>query len=356
MERTNNLGARRRDLRLDALRGAAALSVAVGHCATDMSPRPLYDKTFWQIDLANPTEILLRAAHTVFNADAAVLIFFVLSGHVLFQSLARISNRYPVEFTAYVLKRLFRIMPLLLLAVAAISIFEDLSWQVLLACMVLLRTDAMGLTWTLQIEMIGSLLVFVALLVWRWRPALLGGLFASMLAIAIVFSAHYLLRYLPVFLLGCAIGPLTARCKPRGSLFWAGLAALLLADLLLGKTSLALLATTAGAVLLVANASATDARFLDHRALAWLGRVSYSIYLLHPVAKALLMAAARTASVDPYRLPPVLGFLVLSTLSVALTLPVAQLTYRYVELPGIAAGRRFARSLLKTAEPAKAVT
>ena len=335
-------GELRRDWRLDALRGAAALSVAVGHCATAVAPRPLYDKTFWQIDLASPTEILLRAAHVIFNADAAVLIFFVLSGHVLFESLARISRRYPAEFAAYGVKRIFRIMPVLILAIAPFALIKNLPWQNTIACMLLLRTDALGLTWTLQVEMIGSLLVFVALLAWRSHPLLLAGLFALILAIAVAGYPNYLFYFLPILLIGCAVQRLKSLCRPHDALFWGGIAALLLADLAFGKGVPALLLVTAGATLLVANASTPSARFLDRSFFHWVGRLSYSLYLFHPLSMYMSVRMSQALAIDPHSLPPVAGFLFLAVTSVGLTLFFALLIHRYVEQPGIAAGRRFA--------------
>jgi peptidoglycan/LPS O-acetylase OafA/YrhL len=340
-----------RDGRLDALRGAAAMSVAVGHCASAASPHPLYDKTFWQIDLTSPTDILLRAVHAVFNADAAVLLFFVLSGHVLFASLGKISRHYPPELVAYAIKRLLRIMPVLIVGIVPFAYFKHLSWQVLIACMLLLRTDAMGLTWTLQVEMIGSLLVFVAILAWRWHPAALTALFAITLAVAIAFGQNYLLRFLPLFLIGCALGPYKSRCDPSGALFWTGLVALMLADLVLGKGTPALLVVAAGATLIVANASAPAIRFLDGPLFQRLGRLSYSFYLLHPAAMALAKAMLAGLGIAPHSLPALVDFLLYVVLSLALALPLAQLAHLYVERPGIALGRRLAQRVLDRSGP-----
>lgn len=83
-------------------------------------------------------------------------------------------------------------------------------------------------------------------------------------------------------------------------------------------------------------------KLMRTRAMQWLADRSFSIYLLHPVVIGFLGSAY-----DYYlrsRGIPDGGWLYMACL--AITLPVllgaAQITYRFVELPGIAAGRRIA--------------
>jgi len=353
MPQPDSQGEPQRNWRLDALRGAGAISVAISHCATVMSPLPLHRLAFWQVDPTSATDILLRAAHVIFNGNAAVLLFFVLSGHVLFASLATISRRYPIEFAAYGTKRLFRIMPLLIISTLALAILDNLPWRETIAYMLLLQP--LGVTWTLQVEMIGSLLVFVALLAWRWRPATLTALFVLTLVISIAGYQNYLLRALPAFLMGCAIGSISSPRRPASGLFWAGIIMLLLADLALGKGAVSQLLAVIGATFAIANASAPAGRFLDARVVQWTGRLSYSVYLLHPLGLPLAEQTYDALGIDLHSLPPVVGFLLLVFLSLAITLPLAQFAYRYIERPGIAAGRRLAHRLIERPKPMPAV-
>jgi peptidoglycan/LPS O-acetylase OafA/YrhL len=347
-------GEPQRNRRLDALRGAGALSVAASHCATAMSPLPLHRLAFWQVDPTSATDILLRAAHVIFNGHAAVLLFFVLSGHVLFGSLATISRRYPIELAAYGTKRLFRIMPLLIVSTLAIAILDHLPWRATIGYMLLLQP--LDVTWTLQVEMIGSLLVFVALLAWRWRPVTLAALLALTLVISIGCYQNYLLRALPAFVLGCAVGSMMSYRRPTSGLFWAGLVILLLADLAFSKGAASQLVAIIGATFAIANASAPGGRFLEGRFIQWAGRLSYSIYLLHPLGRALASRIFDALGIDLHSLPTVAGFLLLVFLSFAMTLPLAQLAYRYIERPGIAAGRRIAHRLLQRSTPIPAAS
>src|SRR5688572_21034930 len=81
-----------REARLDALRGIAALSVAVAHSITLFSEEPIYNKIFLDINYESFTAIFFRIIYIIFNADAAVIIFFVLSGYVLTKSLNKINT------------------------------------------------------------------------------------------------------------------------------------------------------------------------------------------------------------------------------------------------------------------------
>jgi peptidoglycan/LPS O-acetylase OafA/YrhL len=82
-------------------------------------------------------------------------------------------------------------------------------------------------------------------------------------------------------------------------------------------------------------------RLMRARPMQWLADRSFSIYLLHPVVIELSRPAYEYLRI---RGIPDGGWLYLACLT--MTLPIllgaAQITYRFVELPGIAAGRRIA--------------
>jgi peptidoglycan/LPS O-acetylase OafA/YrhL len=65
---------------------------------------------------------------------------------------------------------------------------------------------------------------------------------------------------------------------------------------------------------------------------------------------------SQALAIDPHSLPPVAGFLLLVVTPVGLTLFFALLIHRYVEQPGIAAGRRFAGHILGESRTALAAS
>ena len=80
--------AAQRNYDLDGLRGLAALSVAIGHCASVAGGiGPALRMTVATAPDATLQDAVFRFLHIVFHADAAVILFFVLSGLVLSRSL-----------------------------------------------------------------------------------------------------------------------------------------------------------------------------------------------------------------------------------------------------------------------------
>jgi peptidoglycan/LPS O-acetylase OafA/YrhL len=76
----------------------------------------------------------------------------------------------------------------------------------------------------------------------------------------------------------------------------------------------------------------------------YLGRISYSLYLLHPII--IYFLGTRLLEVDlPGMAEPNLRFLVLAGILLAFTIVCAELSYRMIEMPGIALGRRLLGAL-----------
>ena len=332
-----------REHQLDAIRGWAALAVAFGHCATATSPRPLYNKTIWQVDWSSPTDAAFRVLHLVFHADAAVLVFFVLSGHVLFQSLQRSNTALP-GLPGYVVRRLFRIMPLVVACLLPLAFFLPLAWDVLVGNMLLLNTTANGVTWSLQVELVGSLVVFAAATLaprHSWLPIV--GMLVAAYVLVHLLSPWNRVMFMPLFLFGCACGTLQRRfVKGTPALFWIGVGLVLLPDLLIGKGYASIYTSGAGAALMICTAHGTRGWFLDSRVADFLGRMSYPFYLLHLIGVIFARMILAHAGVAAEGLP---GFALLAGLSIPIAYALAYVAHITVELPGIEAGRIVALSL-----------
>ena len=96
----------------------------------------------------------------------------------------------------------------------------------------------------------------------------------------------------------------------------------------------------------------TDAltAFLARPVSLFLGRISYSFYLMNVIALYSCWAVIEAWVPAPAR-HPVLWGLLSAVVSVGLTIPVAALSERWIERPGVALGRSVERLLAAIAQP-----
>ena len=76
-------------------------------------------------------------------------------------------------------------------------------------------------------------------------------------------------------------------------------------------------------------------RFLDQPVISFYGRISYSFYLLHMIG---LSIAVRICTIDGW---PMLSILLSIVLGVLLTTPMAWMSWRFIEKPFIAIGKKW---------------
>jgi len=100
-----------RNLALDGVRGLAALSVALGHCMLIVAGMDVWSKTAFDFPAMPAQEIAGRLMHLLFPGNGAVMVFFVLSGYVLWGSFAR-KRPTTADVPDYIVARLFRLLPL----------------------------------------------------------------------------------------------------------------------------------------------------------------------------------------------------------------------------------------------------
>ena len=152
--------------RIEGLRGLAALSVAIFHALPLIGGdriNAILGLRIWMIE--DTTTGVFRLLTVVFNGNAAVSLFFVVSGFVLALALERERPQLVVTAAVFVVHRTARIMP----ALAVNLSFIMLAWTALvflmpsvfqstpgvedyLANLLLLRFPLNGVSWTLQIE------------------------------------------------------------------------------------------------------------------------------------------------------------------------------------------------------------
>jgi peptidoglycan/LPS O-acetylase OafA/YrhL len=279
--------------------------------------------------------------------QTAVDIFFVLSGFILACVYGGLRlNRAPLFW----LRRVCRIYPLHL---AVLATFGGMTfaavllhhsdhahdWRSFWVEALLLQPFLPGLTawnppaWSLGIEMLCyALFPFVASRfarssAWPIGAAAIGLAAAELYVVqqygSVIVGQGAVLRGLAGFHLGMALGFLSPRLRPGlavpASLVAAGA---LVAGVAL-VSAVAVVLSAAALILALAPERGPVARLLASGWTVWLGRVSFSIYLLHAPLMNLVQ-----------RVPVPGGHWSHLVLLVAVLLPMSEITYRWIEQPG----------------------
>lgn len=370
---------------LDAIRGVAALAVVLSHFASVMASDPVGNVE--QVNQA-VRYLMLSPLGGVLIGLPAVLLFFVLSGFALTKMLQSSRDNYM----GYAIKRIARIWPPYLLSIGLSIIYiMTLGWPTgahvggwvskiigypLTANDVLDHVLLLGVfephynfvAWTLVYEMRISLLfplIFVTLLRWRPKQALLIYGALSFFSVALHYGAksqgHAALanlaltgHYILFFVIGGLIAlHVVAIIRWYDSLSSRQRLLLLLLAILsytyppqirdIGGVFSKFPMVTAhwlilpGVTLLVVMAITSEKikNGLMQPVLQWLGKISYSLYLFHPL---ILFFMVDMVGYD-------FNVLSASLLGIAISLFFAALAYKWVELPSQRMGRGFADSL-----------
>jgi peptidoglycan/LPS O-acetylase OafA/YrhL len=352
---------------LDGLRGAAALAVVIHHSANVYLNTET--RSVW---LLTP---ILRALARL--GHPAVLLFFVLSGFVLYVSFLRGHDR---SYRSFLSRRVFRLYPALIVAVAGAALIHwlqsprdcsaydpwvascwchDLTVGGTLRIMSLLGLRAEDnlfnpVLWSLFIEMRFSIVFMLLAVVCQrsWIVIFAVGV-ASYLAGAHLLAAlgyrepflmgdslasttGVTLFYLPSFILGMLVADLLH--KRVGYKFWprsdwvkTGIVACAAALGLALNSDILREFMFAAIIFCVCLGGWFDA-LLRRRPFLFLGRASYSLYLIHlPILFAMT-----------YWLQPKIGIAAAVLIAPILSLIAARAMYSLIEVPGISAGRTVA--------------
>jgi peptidoglycan/LPS O-acetylase OafA/YrhL len=350
---------------LTAIRGIACLVVLIGHVVQIIHYGPVGGGLIGRdIDA-----LILNAL----NAEGAVLLFFVLSGCVLAVSLRHVEHLEWRVVCGFYVKRIFRLYPLLWLAtcIAMISVLVArplaatgvfVGWLTLnlqapltpihtLLSLAGVWTKYDGPMWSLRVELIYSALFPVIYLLVR-RPRLRFWCITALLGLALLPVAHSQIG--TAFGLSFALGaliPMMPRHAGQAS-GWVVLAALALLCYDRGLLAAAhppekiydiLESFCAFIIVRDIYVSGTRYRLLSARPLAWIGDLSFSIYLLHlPVLLIIFTALQYLVGLSPLLSHPSLTQLGLCAATAGITILLSVFTYRSVELPLHDVGRRLA--------------
>ena len=334
---------------LQSLRGIAALVVLLHHAAFVFATTPGFR----------------YASEVLFNAHAAVVVFFILSGFVLCRSLvqAPIDARAVVRFW---LRRGFRIYPAAWLAclgglaclvlLAGYPTPHESAWFAriypavrlapadIFANFAVAKTALVPPLWSVRIELLMSVLMPLVVLLARGRGGI-AVLAASAAACLWLGTVHPLLNYGFAFALGAFVAARPGRLTPGLAVGTIAVLALLFFrridhgwdfEIAYEAVVPTFVETIAGGMVVAWLAGGRGVPVL---LLSWpligLGDISYSLYVLHfPILTALSKLPLFAA------LSPDAAALLLMALTVAVTLPLALLSWRWIERPGIELGQR----------------
>ncbi|MBS7809569.1 acyltransferase family protein [Roseococcus pinisoli] len=355
--RTNRL------IELDSLRGIAALIVVLHHAYLSLPYLP--DWVHWTLD-ATPLRLIGAGR-------PAVIFFFVLSGYVLTRALAAQEERQPGSvmngpaWAGYAAQRAVRLGLPVLASLLVSAALQLLIWEAPLPAetpgLVGVATWAKMWSWKSLTEQ--ALLLSAGngfqlnpvlwSLVHEWRISLLlpfvllfRGRLALLMAVALlgagiarlagmpegdVALGSSLLKtfaasagFLPAFAAGAALALGRVPRLDPAQAWAAGIAVLVMA--MAAHDYGVILASVL--LILLAQRDGPFAWQMRRPSLVWLGRISFSLYLIH---MPLLLAA--THLLRDQRVPELAALI-----AVVLSFPAAALMYRWVEMPAHGLARR----------------
>lgn len=298
---------------LDGVRGSAALIVLVYHCSLIAMPH---------LDGGLATWLTQSPGKVVFAGTEAVLVFFVLSGLVVTLPVLRDGFRWLRYYPTRLLRLYLPVWGSVVFAAILIALvprdpstMPDDSWMqkaqatgvtpssFLQESFLLLRSyDINNVLWSLRWELIFSLALplFVGVAVLLRRHAIVAAIVACLLTVAGRVVDVPALVYLPVFMLGALmavrIDDLLAWVRRRRhAAFWPSVTVLALTLLIAswlarpiaapgsiaGRVCWGLAGVGAALIIVAAMGWPAFRGALEGRTPQWLGRVSYSLYLVH---------------------------------------------------------------------------
>lgn len=375
---------------LDSLRGIAALIVVGFHCLVSFE---LFHRANYDNDYENGffAFITLSPLRVLWAGNEAVLLFFVLSGFVL--SIPFFKGKQPA-YPAYLLKRFVRIyLPFIVVVAGSIvlatlfmsykdevglsRLYENrwdhqVTWGAILSFIFMIPNDhanVNGVVWSLYHEMRISVVLplflfiiykfkFIKALVLTMAISGFGFVFFHVLKtlvanefISVALGDFRMSAYYAVFFI---FGAFLSRYKESFAdvqimSWWVKLGIFVISLFLINsrwlliplgldfwmiKDTLAVFGVLAIFTLVLYSDFAN--RFLTKKPLLWLGQISYSLYLVHiPV---IMMTTIFLGKIIPMEVAFIIAFF--------LSIPIAALVFRWVEVPSINIGRSLSKKLM----------
>jgi peptidoglycan/LPS O-acetylase OafA/YrhL len=357
---------------IEATRGLAALVVASYHIGNH------FDKGAYAE--GGLDAFCMKVFMGLSNGYGAVVAFFVMSGFVLARSLQQNpENPENPDAARFVRSRIFRLFPAAVFAILLLTMLNQRyglavyggasfdPFNVLLN-MLMIRTDIDRVMWSMKVECVAAPLILIS--VWLYYRS---GPRPLWIATSVLFGLSFVGAYCHALGDGSNLAPLYAFIVGvlvhfRGSDLarrvrakWVSPVAVL-AMLVFSFSGLLKESPQTGWILLIECCSAALVltlivwhpramvfRPLDFRIVQFYGRISYSFYLLHPLSFLVVGWPAVALKLYFPAAPATVVAGLTFIASVLLVTPLAYLSWRYIELPGIALGRAIAERRLRRA-------
>jgi peptidoglycan/LPS O-acetylase OafA/YrhL len=337
--------------RVESLRGIAAVLVGGYHIG--------------QILLPDFPEGAARIFMGICNGIGCVVAFFVISGFVLSRSLDRKIRASDGWASQYFAARVFRLYPAAVGAVALFVLFGQFGFPAysassdplnVLLNMTMIRTDIDRVMWSMKVELVATPLIPLAVIAfyrWGWRSLII--------AITALFGFSFFGQYCEALGQGSNLGPIYAFisgallhfCGPTvASLIKPSVAPLVAAfsDLVfvvcgaLKPTAIQVMVECMSAstliLVVVWHPASLIFRPLDWPVVRFYGRISYSFYLLNPLTFFVIRRGSDVIDgAINAGVPLVIATSCAALFSALLTTPIAYLSWRFIEMPGVALGR-----------------
>ena len=351
---------------LDALRGLAALSVFLGHAFGMMSPSSKLLLTIQNTPL-----------HFFYDGNAAVLLFFVLSGFVLNLRYADGRSHPSGWVGSFIIRRVFRIYPAFLASMGLAVLFRTclfrpewtngfsdwfsslwrapLLWGEVARCSTLVAPGIQTRfinppDWSLVYEMRISFFFPIIILVVnpkrrpRWDLVLIIAVYVLSLVLT-PFASSF--QYIPQFALGAVCAKYFGRIQPKLAAFSSSAKVLwlMIALFLYGASAMTeplrlhdwrltfLIAQMVGlgsaVIILVSASSGRISSLLRARVCQFVGCTSYSFYLTHFLFLFVVAPPCYLATGS---------YLIAWLVTLAVAYLVSYLLFRFVEVPGMQLG------------------
>jgi peptidoglycan/LPS O-acetylase OafA/YrhL len=369
---------------IDAQRGLAALLVIWLHAT----------EAFMQLPTPPAGGLFYTISAAIDTGRVGVILFFAISGFVIPSSLRAVGKQTNLDaLRVFLIRRVFRLYPAYWLSVSAAALLglylmTPFSTQTVLLNLTMIQSvfgapDVLGLYWTLRLELIfyiACVLLFTLRVLQqpRW---LVVGMFGGPIVFAVLprcvhwLNPHWLnpansgpfLNYLTEYGLFIAImfwGALFRcwhdRAQADGTQHFSGAVLFIFFSFALGICALPLLNWIFYAYLPSALAAKLSVFMppislglgffillstrlkLNHPITSWLGEISYSMYLFHPVVFYTLFVLLRDGHLPWLADAHLVAYLLLSVLG---TVVLSALIYYAVEKPMMRLGRKLSGTL-----------